>query len=94
MAQYRPIDDLTVEQLERVLKLLKEEGISPFNLFAFAVAKDCIEEAQEYTDEGDEEMTPMEVVELRRDADVFREDAEDNQWNLLDAAEKFLGKMG
>lgn len=77
---FKPVADITVDDAERAIALLRELGISPLDLYAYAFATSVVENAKDWrvdwakeTDDEwtDEDQAVMEGRDLMDDSDDF-----------------------
>jgi|SRR5690606_6808319 len=65
---YRDLNEIPLEDLERLMQLLKDARVSPMDLLAYAFARDAIEEhAENIKEEGSEGMTVEGILEAGRE---------------------------
>lgn len=83
---FKPVADITVDDAERAIAFLRELGISPLDLYAYAFATSVVENAKDWrvdwakeTDDEwtDDDQAVMEGYGLTEDGDDFLRDVVD-----------------
>ena len=92
MATYKPLEQLTLDDLRKALAAVQEIGVSPFQLLAFAKAVDAVEESKASADEPEEDrMSAMDWLEAELDLDGTT--MEETHVELVEAAIECLKKI-